>query len=145
MRKKINRILLILSINLLVVGCYGQLNSEELKEMKHDCENNIFHELVFTFGNEDQQNPLIIQHIKDRKTTEEFIVLLKDGNYITKNIIYGSDTYKLKITDSRTYILTELKGKYNPRCHMFGCEPKCTIESYKINNQKKIGSTIDLE
>lgn len=36
------------------------------------------------------------------------------------------------------YKLSDVRGKYNPRCHMFGCEPKCTIESYKINNQKKL-------
>lgn len=144
--EQIIKVFLFVIISCSIIGCNNQLNSEEIEIIKNDCEKNIFHELTFTYGLEEINGNLFVSHVKNNKVSESFIIEPKNGNYIAKKIFFGNDVYILKMNNNRSFILTELKGKYNPRCHMFGCEPACGLESYKINGiGKKNHMTVDLE
>jgi len=113
------------------------------KEIMAECENDILRKVRFDLV--ESSELITVNEMNGSTTIKTFEIHKNSVQDFVLDKLDGKSLYVITTDQNNTYTLSDVRGKYNPRCHMFGCEPICYIESYKINNEKKYGGAIDLE
>ena len=142
--KKVTYILFLIVNIFFFIGCNHQVNMQDIEKIENDCKKNIFNEIFFAFASVKQPNILVVEEIKEGQSVKKYSALSVNGRYMI-NSFDANGTYILREDNNRSYRLTEIKGRFNSRCHMSGCQSACTIKSYKIDNQLKFGMNIYVE
>lgn len=107
-----------------------QKPSEE--EIESECYQHIFRDVIVSFPESTQS--IAIKELNTSIKIETALAKNYDNSFVVRRL-KGNTTYSITTDTNQSYLLSELKGHFNPRCHMFGCEPVCSIEEYKINGQ----------
>ncbi|MDD2369930.1 MAG: hypothetical protein PHQ90_11550 [Sulfuricurvum sp.] len=110
---------------------YG-FHKPSVEEIESECNQHIFRDVIVSFPESTQS--ITIKELNTSIKIETALAKNYDNSFVVRRL-EGNTTYSITTDTNQSYLLSELIGHFNPRCHMFGCEPVCSIEEYKINGQ----------